>query len=129
MSDAKPLHVQVAEALGWTKTEQHECKPSRSFPTATCGWPDGAWTGVPPEPAYMKETDWQVLIRSYDTDWSATGPLIEKYGIGVWPSNESWIADTFQKKFPAIDGNTSYGSTPLDAICHLILALHKAGKL
>jgi hypothetical protein len=70
----KPLHVQVAEALGWTDCHQ---KPH-----------DEEWWG------YVNYSQGYRSIPRYDLDWSATGPLI----------------------------------TPL-AVCNLILALAKAGKL
>ncbi len=116
----KPLHVQVAEALGWAiagflqrfaTTEDH----------------DEAWYGRPPEDA----AGGLVSIPRYDIDWSATGPLIEKYGITLdrhedyerLPGKE-WLASA---PTPSDDGAS--GSTPLLAVCYLFLALKAAGKL
>jgi len=71
----KPLHVQVAEALGWTGCNQ----------SGFDWWGDSQDTPSSPR-GYAK-------IPSYDTDWSATGPLIEKYGIAfVQNFDESWRA-------------------------------------
>jgi len=100
----KPLHVRVAEALGWTDL-------------STNGLLTYPWYGIP----------WPNTIRRsvpyYDSDWSATGPLIEKYGICVSPDGRSstWGASG--------DGSWKQGEKPLIAICNLILALAAAGKL
>ena len=129
MSEEKPLHVQVAEALGWTYVEPEMTRPE-------WGW---------------QEPDWWLLLRDndprfpepmrgsppdFDTDWSATGPLIEKYGLRLWPHPvDRWIAKwqgeaigdgeyAGQYEMQAADGDT-----PLVAVCHLILALKAAGKL
>ena len=117
----KPLHVQVAEALG--------CKPGRRSSRPEIGWhctcPDDrhATEGVDGAPHEGHE------IEHYDTDWFATGPLIERYGIGlsVLPVNpRAW--------WPGFDSvnqssHDSFGQTPLTAVCNLILELHKSGKL
>ena len=74
--------------------------------------------------------------RRYDTDWSATGPLIERLGIAIerrsgnipafqWVAAECICADH--------DHNLSdpfgHGEGALIAVCNLILALHEAGKV
>lgn len=114
MTEDKPLHVQVAEALGWT-----DMKPRAD---------DGLWGGKAPDVSW----EWTSPPR-YDTDWAATGPLIEKYGFQIWRNGEGvWEAQGSQYKdgehvpgsFRAING-----PTPLEAVCHLILALKAAGKL
>jgi len=109
----KPLHVQVAEALGWT-----DCQLE----------PSGLWVG--------RGHPWHgpVELKRYDTDWSATGPLIEKYELalgqtGMEDPKPTWVAwwpgscdvDTCSVDAPA--------DTPLLAACHLLLALKAAGKL
>ncbi len=120
MSD-KPLHVRVAEALGWT-----DCDNKTAYP------PLEYWTGSPPDTrpvlGHREEID------HYDTDWSATGPLIEKYGLMIIPVGQErleWLAcegfggwDSYKDEFIK-EG----GETPLIAACNLILALHEAGKL
>jgi hypothetical protein len=113
----KPLHVQVAEALGW-----------RIHGVIGGGW----W-------AFAPSGEGAFLVERYDTDWSATGPLIEKYGITIfrYEENESVMWQAFQpgsgvscSECGSFQNNISGdGSTPLLAVCHLILALAKAGKL
>lgn len=104
----KPIHVRVAEALG--------CKPE---PMGAGDWfcscedrghtnPDAAGEG------------W-LQVAAYDTDWSATGPIIERYEITVAHDSEGWMAE--QHPF------VSKGTTPLLAVCHLLIALGEAGKL
>jgi hypothetical protein len=124
----KPLHVQVAEALGWTQT----LMPNGMWPNEFFGYPpEGAIVGNRSE------------VPRYDTDWSATGPLIERLQIGFTaPGNIDrrspvdaedqktwlWIAQSFTEK----DQQPWYeidGPTPLTAVCNLLLQLHKAGKL
>ena len=129
----KPLHVQVAEALGWTNSEGNK---------------DGDyWEALPPQdgsahylfaedcwPRASYEESQETLVPHYDTDWSATGPLIEKYELalgqtGMDDPKPTWVAwwpgfcdiDTCSVDEPA--------DTTLQAVCHLILALKAAGKL
>jgi hypothetical protein len=101
----KPLHVEVAEALGY------EVK----FNVDPAGSMD-SWE--------MRECVQWVLVPRYDLDWSATGPLIEKYGICQYLNCGAWHSYT------ASDGDDcGDGATPLESLCRLILALGKAGKL
>lgn len=129
--DDKPLHVSVAEALGchpylhddyWFCDESGDggrCRVKQEFPFAHDGYNGG--------------------IARYDTDWSATGPLIEKYGITLdapethcdKPETHScmkWnaIPRGYDHMKDQIEGSAD---SPLVAVCHLILALGKAGKL
>lgn len=94
----KPLHVQVAEALG----------------TMSVPWAEAQEIGYDPD--------------YYDTDWEATGPLIEKYGF--WLRRLDGVVvkwDAFRNDdLPTPRGE---GDTALEAVCRLILALHKAGEL
>jgi hypothetical protein len=110
MSEDKPLNIRVAEALGW-----------RYVPSM------GRWA-VPGAPAISNmPTD----VPRYDTDWAATGPLIEKYEITLVPNRRSvydtppwWVAGD------AVSGGEVVSApTPLAAVCNLILTLHQAGKL
>lgn len=60
------------------------------------------------------------VLARYDTDWGATGPLIEKYKIDVfapWGGAEWEASSEFHGK---PDGE---GPTPLIAVCRLILKL------
>jgi hypothetical protein len=113
----KPLHVRVAEICGYHQV--HHCKEHATW--------EAVWPGGPAK--YIRE-HWPV--PRYDTDWSATGPLIEQYHIDLWwentPGDGQWTATTNFR-----DGGdlivTGTGPTPLIAVCHLILALKEAGKL
>lgn len=119
----KPLHVRVAEALGCTETyyDDHPYVPG--------------WRGKPAD-----GHGGSPHVPRYDTDWSATGPLIERYGISVTmddddASSVGWLAGTFEYVCGS-DGYHAYmdrgyatGETPLIAVCNLILALKEAGKL
>jgi hypothetical protein len=71
-------------------------------------------------------------IPHYETDWSATGPLIERLGLGIIEhksrrDTEQWEASCFN----AETENTfaMRGATALIAVCNLILALKESGKL
>lgn len=113
----KPLHVQVAEALGCKPVEGLWCDCSN-------GWsrPHGQAPGS---------------IYRYDADWRATGPLIEKYEMvlegdarGRRPEDR-WLAwyDFSCDNDGEHSGTRGYGPTPLIAVCNLILKLKEAGKL
>lgn len=76
----------------------------------------------------------------YDTDWNATGPLIERYNItlfrdyGIFGGTKPWT-DYWRAMFRAVDDlqfgaeKEALGPTPLIAACNLLLALYAAGKL
>jgi hypothetical protein len=113
----QPLHVQVAEALGWKLIPYNELPGRFCREGATHVW------ATPSGEEFCARCNSEMPPR-YDLDWSATGPLIEKYGIcqylncGVWHS------------FTASDGDDcGDGAAPLESLCRLILALGKAGKL
>jgi len=115
----KPLHVRVAEALGWRVERRppggillpDQARPGKGW----VGWRDGMLL------------DERKPIPDFDTDWAATGPLIEKYGIWVHPCDHDgtshWVASNEH------DESIPESRTPLEAVCHLILALKEAGKL
>lgn len=127
MSEDKPLHVRVAEALGivicdqWTVLDMDP------------------WNG----PTYRANCTHKGCVPSqrpprYDTDWSATGPLVEKYGLTLakCEDQEVWLAAPRQEYLDESAGYLAYasrpfmqGETPLIAVCNLILALKEAGKL
>lgn len=138
----KPLHVKVAEALGWTNLEfkawyvnedLSPAEPPRWVGSAPGGW--GA-SGIPLNPLWKEMGDrpgWVEVwnVPNYDTDWSATGPLIEKYGIAIEPEDAEFV-----KKHPTsawvaahFAGPVLYGETPLIAVCNVLLVLSAAGKL
>lgn len=118
----RPLHVRVAEALGWTR-----CQEER----------DGDWIGALPSADMLSSRRESGIVPRFDTDWAATGPLIERYvvmlnnhkrrGFG-WTAGTT-VPDTSPE---ADDGGAFFGEpseTPLIAVCNLIQALKEAGKL
>lgn len=120
----EPLHVQVALALG--------CKPRHIEPYWLCGCSSYAHGCDGESPPYKNDS-----ILRYDTDWSATGPLVEKYGIALIGEGRDWTAYHGASAFEAdaAEGSafscdeSADGPTPLVAVCHLILKLAEAGKL
>jgi len=122
----KPLHVRVAEALG--------CEPRW---THSAGWfcdcTDHAHAKFQSEYPGPDERGRPHGIRHYYTDWSAGGPLIERFGITVmlapyadeWPG--LWHACLEQHPWDSHQGINTEGRTPLVAVCNLIIALH-AGR-
>ena len=119
-TDEKPLHVRVAEALGWRNSSEEA---------------PGIWAGFPPN-ANADLSDSSLRVPRYDTDWSATGPLIERYRFRLNPPSqpdgeEPWcLWDAEQEDTHAEDPSAIVnGDTPLLVVCNLILALSAAGKL
>ena len=115
MTDERPLHVRVAAALGWTYLSPGEV----------------GWEGEPPawdERAKIpRRLDQHIGVPDYDTEWSATGPLIERLGIrlGRDPGmREPWDASRL-----VADAYTSSGRTALEAVCHFLLELDAVGEL
>lgn len=128
----KPLHVRVAEALGWPPCEyitDEAHDPKR---------PIYGWRVCHREHAGGQDCEhmWHCgkedyyAAPSYDTAWSETGPLIERYAITLHgadlPDETPWIAS---RVLGAADVYEGEGATPLFAVCRLILALSEAGKL
>ncbi len=125
----KPLHVRVAEALGCTPREiPYRKEPGRSWWTCGCERLNHPHNNNDDGPA-------DTHLKEYDTDWSATGPLIEKYGIGLDPHlfapipADHWIAHDRQNINTLVNGCSATGPTPLIAVCNLILVLKESGKL
>lgn len=126
----QPLHVRVAEALGWdTAASLHSWdEAAEGYRGCTRCDQLAHWNGPEPE----------LCVPRYGTDWSATGPLIERYKIQVWhqedplaeilgPLDGPWRATHEVCASPDLGACT--GPTPLIAVCNLILALKEAGKL
>jgi hypothetical protein len=117
----RPLHVRVAEVLGWTM-------PRVTYPYNVGAVTDGApfppmapaavWLGIPPptvgdvrhpqhrkegcvyawenEPCECEPPEEHKLPR-FDTDWAEAGPLIERFGITVHKTSSDahgalWVA-------------------------------------
>jgi hypothetical protein len=120
----KPLHVRVAESLG--------CKPLFGRPLYStipypedwrCGCLDTKTNDPTEEHDDTTEGHCDLGIKRYDTDWSATGPIIERFGISLRREASGWDA--------RVDNMlaTDHNETPLLAVCHLIIALAEAGRL
>lgn len=122
MEPDKPLHVRVAEALGWTHHD-YDGKVKYCLSGGT-----GYWRTVDGE-EFCDRCD--SCPPRYDTDWSATGPLIEKFIICLAPAPRSvYDNPPWWRATPLDDCHlTQLGPTPLNAACRLILALKEAGKL
>lgn len=129
MSEEKPLHVRVAEALGCKLYEQRRLHPE--YPHKIMG-PIIGWFCHCPERAHGEpdeDCDAFGEVLRYDTDWSATGPIIEKYGIGL---RRQYLVNLDDFFWTAVARNSELyldAVHPLIAVCNLILALKEAGKL
>lgn len=131
MSD-KPLHVEVAEALGWRLIPLKGSKVQFCLSGGTKVW-------VNPHGEHQCERC--TSLPRYDTDWAATGPLIEKYGIAISPDGAEevgwiaiaeaslWILGTAAWGYDHGVRPFGSGATPLEAVCRLILAMKAEGKL
>jgi hypothetical protein len=130
----KPLHVQVAEALGWSDGNP----PLHLQKMNDHGWVEDAkgYFGSPPDGTVDAEGRRIVMMHvpSYDTDWSATGPLIEKWrfhgDVRLDPTCHApdWCAFYIPEGEGDIIESAKH-PTLLIAVCNLILALKEAGKL
>lgn len=112
-----PLHAWVATSLG--------CRAFLAFNTGEwcCGCP-----GHPHE--YPEEGDVRQPMLQYDTDWSATGPLIDRYHIDLHYDHSSAVTATAWRPDHTPTAVThALGETALEAICHLIIKLANANKL
>lgn len=139
MSD-KPLHVRVAEALGWT-----DCRRCGDI---AAPWASG-WEGRPKNEPYIigdERAGWRTVPR-YDLEWGATGPIIWRNGIGLFSYGKrakSWSATWYSEtkpcgecgrdkevrvQWPRLDSMSNHCEDPLVAVCHLILELSRAGTL
>ena len=136
----KPLHVQVAEALGETMNfglqpwEFGHYNP-RWLRRLKAGEFVRDLKGPFGRAIQDSEEFWGEPIR-YDTDWAATGPLIEKYRICTHgpskmsnpPQFAGWGAYVRTMRNEKDERVLGGGDTPLMAICNLLIALGAAGK-
>lgn len=116
----KPLHVQVAEALGWEELAYEETEGLEMDWQGNQPSREGAGIAV------RFVSMMRVPVPRYDTDWSATGPLIVRFGLGLqapelpgrpWGCYDVHTDVTWHRK------------EPLLAVCAAILGLKAAGKL
>lgn len=150
MTEEKPLHVRVAEALGWEWGTfcgiSILMSPGRyereAFPGSS--WTRGCTGEVRDPETTFYDSDRSIPkfppVPRYDTDWSATGPLIEKYEISLDYEQLSGVKASAWRHVPSdLPEDQQYGGRWLEfsksseksliAVCNLILALKEAGKL
>lgn len=124
MSDDKPLHVRVAEALGCTpkKNRRLLCE----WWECTCRDQAHATDGVDGAPREG------MSVQGYDTDWGALMPELVRLRIGLMPMvalmspplpGTIWVA-----KEP-VSGAWSDNPDPAHAACEVILTLAANGLL
>ena len=117
----KPLRVEVAEAIGWQGCRQEPV------------YSEHCWTGVRPEHVGTQHGALHQTIPHYDTDWSATGPLIEKYKIMLCPVLWSEPGKPPLPKphwHAAVPNDLNWDDfEPLRAVCGVLLLMGKAGLL
>ena len=112
----RPLHVQVAEALDlWMHCSYEPPQNSMNLDDK------GRWVGYNPKTMLVGERG---TVPRYDTDWSATGPLIEKLKISVLVGKNGATAVAEDPSYAFADARGV-----LHSICRLILLLKEAGKL
>lgn len=116
----KPLHVRVAEVLGCKPENQSYCGVGVCCETWLCTC-KREWPANPP---HGHGSCCKGILR-YDTDWTATGPLIERFGINIdLRGSGKWWASCFgvPPELPHLV-DPQDASTPLEAVCLLILKL------
>lgn len=106
-----PLYVDTAISLGWTEIRQ-----TGPF----------SWTGFD---RYGNEKE----VTRYDK-WCFCGPLIEEFKISVtkdeyFPSSQGWYAFPAFAEARGIADHRGSGKSAPEAVCRLIVELHKAGRL
>jgi hypothetical protein len=130
-AEEKPLRVRVAEALGCQPVEYDNVFGRNAWACECPGSNRGEAHGD------------LLSVYHYDTDWSATGPFIERYEIALEESgcgytpDQKWLARAWY--YAEVPQDREYGGRwaeaearggkPLTAVCNLILVLHEAGQL
>jgi len=104
MSTETPLHVQTAAALGWTDLRIEQDR----------------WWGVEPYGGL------RMTVPCYDSSWCSSGPLSERFKIGVYWDHGTWVASCVTD-----DGRDQYaaGDRPTEAVSRMVVHLHKKGLL
>ena len=111
----KPLHVLVAEALGWSNLHERT---------------EGHWWGNEPYQGMS------LAVPIYDRSWCSTGVLLERFGISVGQEHllnedltpSGWVAIKSDPKSTSRH-TIERGKTPCEAVSRLIVELSKEGKL
>ena len=124
MSTEHPLHVQVAEALGWTEIRKQQDGMAHEI--------TGAWIGTEPHGGLT------LVVPQYDRSWCSVGPLVQRFEISIIRENpvdykedpewEAWY-DTRLYVDGYTPGASERGATPCKAVAKLIVLLKKEGKL
>jgi len=103
MSDEKPLHHRVAEALGWT-----HIGPGNLMDINDPG------VGYPPQYQVIGQKE---RVPRFDEDWGATGPIMEAMVDGMEFRQHQWCMTDGRGHVGA-----AFGDTMLEAVCNLVLA-------
>lgn len=135
MSD-KPLHVRVAEKIGWTQLHargDHMCPSRRTGHDARCGDITLAgirYAGRKPGGMIVGYDGCHDDVPEFDADWAAIGPEITRLGLTLarYGSTEwQWGASYAERDWGEPSGvrfsMERFAETPLEAVCALILAL------
>jgi len=133
--DEKPLHVRVAEVLGWSDLKAMELVPSGI----------AQWWGKPPDDwvrqngLFVGDIDREGrrvtltpnygLVPRYDTDWSATGPLIVLYGIDLYRREKGTRTPYWRAILCGDASDSGDDDEPLVAVCRAIIAAAEQGRL
>lgn len=130
MAEQKPLHVRVAEALGWTAIHRRargEC-PSGGW----CGdimLPGERWAGRAPGNMLVGPDGCHDSVPPYGEDtpegWACTGPLLERYELALDKCDDErpWLAvDQTEKRY-------AFGPTPCAAIAEWVAEHVKDGEV
>lgn len=127
MKSEKPLHVRVAEALGCKPVQATDPEARRRHEESgmwgACWCANGGDDKGPHSASGVPTTE----LARYDTDWAATGPLIERYYINLESLGEhGWEASNYPGGLSILRVTDT---TPLLAACKLILYMKADGTL
>jgi hypothetical protein len=104
----KPLHVRVAEALGYEPASHPNLAP-------------GEWWVMPDHDP--DGSGYTCELPRYDTDWSAIGPEVKRLGIHIIPEGRKWVA---LKELPQ-GAMVAFAHEPQEAAAKLIVDLKESG--
>lgn len=133
METVRPLHIRVAEALGWTEFEFSgwawlKGERGETIENIPIHEDSRSWRAFSPWQVHKEHAGQKQSVPHYDTDWDEIGPLIEQYRIDLSydSSRNTWRAVPAYG-MPGSKSDTGPG-IPV-AACELILRLVEAGKL